>query len=315
MSERTDDKPDVQNLAGGLGAERERFLDAIGAIRPRLHQFCARMSGSVFDGEDIIQEALAHAFFKLPTLKEQARFEPWLFRIAHNKAIDFLRRQPDGHSWQEAEEEVVVSIEDELNAQTEVSSALATAVTRLPPKERACLVLKELLGYTLEETAEIAGSTLAGVKAALHRARSKLADVEQETTDCVLSREERALLAAYVEHFNRQDWNAMRDLIRADAKLELVGHIEARGAEFIEANYFRNYAGLPWEWRFSVCEVDGELAAVLHKRTPEDWLVHSAFRLTWTDGAVSEIRDYIHVPYLLRSARVRELPDGGGDAD
>jgi RNA polymerase sigma factor (sigma-70 family) len=61
-------------------------------VRPRLHRFCARMCGSVLDGEDVVQETLAQAFYALPSLKDESRLEAWLFRIAHHKCIGFLRR-------------------------------------------------------------------------------------------------------------------------------------------------------------------------------------------------------------------------------
>src|SRR5216684_9348059 len=77
------------SLTGSLA----QFLAAIGELRPKLHRFCARMCGSVRDGEDVVQEALAQAFSHLPSLKDQSRLEPWLFRIAHHKCGDLLRQE------------------------------------------------------------------------------------------------------------------------------------------------------------------------------------------------------------------------------
>src|SRR3989442_12775336 len=81
------------DLQGTLEDARKRFLAAVKDMRPRLHRFCTRMCGSVLDGEDLVQETLAQAFYSLSSLKDESRLEPWLFRIAHNKCVDFLRRE------------------------------------------------------------------------------------------------------------------------------------------------------------------------------------------------------------------------------
>src|SRR5215470_5563224 len=80
-------------LQASLLVTREQFLTAIGELRPKLHRFCSRMCGSVLDGEDVVQETLAQAFYNFPSLKDQSRLEPWLFRIAHHKCVDLLRRE------------------------------------------------------------------------------------------------------------------------------------------------------------------------------------------------------------------------------
>src|SRR6266481_3574361 len=79
------------DLQGTLEDARKRFLAAVKDMRPRLHRFCTRMCGSVLDGEDLVQETLAQAFYSLSSLKDESRLEPWLFRIAHTKATEFPR--------------------------------------------------------------------------------------------------------------------------------------------------------------------------------------------------------------------------------
>jgi RNA polymerase sigma-70 factor (ECF subfamily) len=69
------------------------FLETISTLRPSLHRYCARMTGSVMDGEDVVQEALFEAYLKLDKFDESRPLKPWLFRIAHNRCIDFLRRR------------------------------------------------------------------------------------------------------------------------------------------------------------------------------------------------------------------------------
>src|SRR5437016_9030329 len=77
---------------GPLETRYLAFLETISSLRPSLHRYCARMTGSVTDGEDVVQEALFEAYRKLDKFDESRPLKPWLFRIAHNRCIDFLRR-------------------------------------------------------------------------------------------------------------------------------------------------------------------------------------------------------------------------------
>src|SRR5262252_7859200 len=78
---------------GVFDARYRAFLEAVADLRPSLHRYCARMTGSVMDGEDVAQEALFEAYRKLDQFDQRRPMKPWLFRIAHNRCIDFLRRR------------------------------------------------------------------------------------------------------------------------------------------------------------------------------------------------------------------------------
>src|SRR5690242_1775122 len=80
------------DVQASVAAARKAFVSAASEIRPRLHRFCTRMVGSSLDGEDLVQETLAEAFYSLASLRDQTRFEAWMFRIAYHKCIDFVRR-------------------------------------------------------------------------------------------------------------------------------------------------------------------------------------------------------------------------------
>jgi RNA polymerase sigma-70 factor (ECF subfamily) len=123
----------------------------------------------------------------------------------------------------------------------------------------------------LDEVAEIIESTVGGVKAALHRGRGKLRGADAEAPPPVrLDVSQRALLDAYVDRFTRRDWDGLRALIQADARLELVG-VAAGTMLDIGKNYFSNYLGLPADWRFTVQVIDGEVIAVHERRIDGDW--------------------------------------------
>src|SRR5262249_32542104 len=217
-------RPDTQDLQANLEETRKRFLAIVKDVRPRLHQFCTRMSGSALDGEDLVQETLAQAFYYLASLRDVSRLEPWLFRIAHNKCVDFLRRE-------RSQREDTVPYDDmHVSENTEgfdfldepVDGALTAMVSALPPMERACVLLKDVLDYRLTEIAEVVESTLGGVKAALHRGRAKLRKLHDTPSRGELDQEQQRLLEEYIECFNRKDWDALRRLIQADARVEIV---------------------------------------------------------------------------------------------
>ena len=258
------------------------------------------MCGSSLDGEDVVQETLADAFFNLSTLNDASRFEPWIFRIAYHKCIDFLRRdrRRDEDVSFDDEHDRASDSDDDL-ADAPIDEALATLVSELPPKERAAVLLKDVLDYPLIEVAEIADTTLGGVKAALHRGRAKLRAQKSVPVVTELDSDQRRLFEAYAEVFNRRDWDALRHLVRADARLEIVGETEGVMSG-LGATYSSNYTKLPWEWRLSASIVGGSLAIVHARRSGAEWVPHTAIKLWWEDGQVARIRDYIHIEYLFR---------------
>jgi RNA polymerase sigma-70 factor (ECF subfamily) len=296
-------------LAEDETAQRD-FLAAVERLQPRLHRFCARMCGSALDGEDVVQDVIAQAFERLDTLEDATRLEPWLFRIAHHKCVDFLRRdrrwREDVVSYEE-EHDLPQLVDEPAIDDARLSDAIAAVVADLPPKERAALLLKDVLDYPISDIAEVIASTTGGAKAALHRARAKLDERRNAPKSRVpnepLDAERRPLLDAYVECFNRRDWDALRQLIRGDARLELVGMRSGTMMD-IGRNYFGNYTALPWTWRLTVGLIDGEPVIIHWRQMDSGWRAVAAVRLWWEHGSVVRIRDYIHVDYLLDHTRV-----------
>src|SRR5215467_8843002 len=152
------------NQFGPFEARYLVFLETITQLRPSLHRYCARMTGSVMDGEDVVQEALFEAYRKLDQFDDSRPLAPWLFRIAHNRCIDLLRRRGVRDEAKAAVPDVTVPIEP---GSLGVARAVEHLVLTLPPKERACVLLKDVFDYSLEEIAELVDSTVGGVKAAL----------------------------------------------------------------------------------------------------------------------------------------------------
>jgi RNA polymerase sigma-70 factor (ECF subfamily) len=283
---------------GPFEARYLAFLETISTLRPSLHRYCARMTGSVMDGEDLVQEALFEAYRKLDQFDQNRALKPWLFRIAHNRCIDFLR-----HRGVRDEAEVAAALPE---ATEPVDPALGTGkavehlVLTLPPKERACILLKDVFDYSLEEIADLVDSTVGGVKAALNRARTKLAESSPHAKPArSVSPELKRVMQLYVERFNRRDWDGVRELVSADARLNVA---ERFAGKFAEAPYFFNYDRWPWPWKLALGGVDGEPVVIILRRGADTWTPHSAIRFEVAGPRVERIVDYIHCPWVLSAA-------------
>src|SRR5580698_6312843 len=206
METQTDHQRDL-DATGLFAARYVAFLETIRRLRPRLHRYCARMTGSVLDGEDVMQEAVFDAYRKLNSFDDSRTLEPWLFRIVHNRCIDFLRRR----QVREEAEAAAVGPETVPPIETpgrEIDRAVERLVVNLPPKERACVLLKDVFEYSLDEIADLVDSTVGGVKAALSRGRAKLAALPELFVDRPATNTETLeLLRLYVDGFNRRDWD------------------------------------------------------------------------------------------------------------
>jgi len=285
--------------SGPFEARYLAFLETISTLRPSLHRYCARMTGSVMDGEDVVQEALFEAFRKLDKFDESRPLKPWLFRITHNRCIDFLRRKGVRD-----EAEAAASVPDAAPpappTTLEIGEAVEHLVASLPPKERACVLLKDVLDYSLEEIAELVDSTVGAVKAALHRGRTKLAASSPPAKSARSASPELAqIMQLYVDRFNRHDWDGVRELISADARLSVA---DAFAGKCVDAPYFANYERWSMPWKLAVGEVDGEPVVIILQRGADTWTPYSAVRLDLVGQRIERIVDYLHCPWVIRAA-------------
>lgn len=284
---------------GPFEARYLAFLETVSTLRPSLHRYCARMTGSVMDGEDVVQEALIEAYRKLDKYDESRPLKPWLFRIAHNRCIDFLRRKGVRD---EAEAAVTrpEAVSPTESATLGVGKAVEHLVASLPPKERACVLLKDVFDYSLEEIAELVDSTVGGVKAALNRARTKLAESSPQANSARnASPELKQIMQLYVDRFNRRDWDGVRELTSADARLNVA---ERFAGKFVDAPYFFNYERWPWPWKLALGELDGEPVVIVLRRGADTWTPHSAIRFEVIGQRIERIVDYIHCPWVISAA-------------
>lgn len=285
--------------SGPFEARYLSFLETITNLRPALHRYCSRMIGSVLDGEDVVQNALFQAFRKLDTYQDSLPLKPWLFRIAHNCCIDFLRRH---EVRREAEAEMATAdvVPPTDPAGPVVGRAVEHLILALPPMERACVLLKDVFDYSIEETSELVESSIGGVKAALHRGRTKLASLpDGPAAPHAGNPELRRLLDLYVKRFNDRDWDGLRDLISADARLRVADRFDGR---LSESPYFSRYAQSKQPWRLTVGEVDGDAVVIAMGQAGDRWRPVSAIRLDLAGGRVVRIVDYTHCRWILPAA-------------
>lgn len=279
-----------------MAQAREEFLALVDGVRPELHRYCARLTGSVIEGEDIVQDALAKAFYVMSQTTETPPLRPWLFRIAHNAAVDFLRSR--GRRQTETTDAIEdIAGYDDAPDPIVVRAALARFLA-LPLTQRCAVILKDVLGHSLEETAETMGTTVMAVKAALVRGRKSLREGARE--DEGTSPPAREDLERYATLFNARDWDGVRALVADDCRLDLVAKSQRRGKEV--GMYFGNYAKL--DVRMRVVRVDGELALAAHlgdAASPSYFVL-----LAFEDGKVTSIRDYRYVPYIATEAAVED---------
>ncbi len=158
-----------------LQQARKDFLALVATLRPDLHRYCSRMVGSVIDGEDVVQETLARGYYELSALQNPPALRSWLFRIAHNRALDHLRRRRPTEPLDTQEDAADTDSDPNNLVPREQAITLAMAqFLQLAPSQRSCVILKDVLDYSLEDIATSLDLSIPAVKAALHRGRTRL---------------------------------------------------------------------------------------------------------------------------------------------
>jgi RNA polymerase sigma-70 factor, ECF subfamily len=232
----------VRSDTAGRG---EAVADDLEQYRRELTGYCYRMLGSVFDADDAVQETMVRAWRGIEGFEGRSSMRSWLYRIATNVSLDMLRGTqrraspidmgPSGtndsftgatlpeHTWvQPIPDGQVLDTRgdpaDVAAAKETIRLAFITALQALPPRQRAVLILREVLRWQAAEVAELLGTSVASVNSALQRARATMSARESGAPVAdVISQDQRALLARYVDAFERYDIASLVRLLRDDA--------------------------------------------------------------------------------------------------
>jgi RNA polymerase sigma-70 factor (ECF subfamily) len=299
--------PGVHALAttvgGGEVDRRARLLALAGELRPELHRYCARLMGSVIDGEDVVQDTFARAFLALDELDEAPSLRPWLFRIAHNRALDLLRsRTIRAAEPLEAAHDVADQATPDPVEMLMRQEAVKTAVSRfteLPILQRSVVIMKDVLDEPLAEIGALLDLTVDAVKGHLARGRARLREINARDDRLPDARPASAAVAHYVALFNQQDWAALRALLADDVKLNQATHPLRIGSADV-GMFFSIYAKMDAVWLAPAWLDDREVIAVFDGR--DDPKPSYLMWLEWRNGQISLIRDYRYVRYVAAEA-------------
>ena len=308
--------------AGQSSPNRDRraeFLALAGELRGELHRYCARLMGSVIDGEDVVQDTFARALVAIGEIEQMPLVRPWLFRIAHNRALDLLRSR----SLRKAEPiEAASDVADESSADPmEVlmrQEAVETAVSRfaeLPLPQRSVVILKDVLDESLRDIADLLDLTVDAVKAHLARGRARLRKINAQPPTLAEAKPASAAVTRYVALFNAQNWDGLRALLADDVKLHQSTYPMRAGAADV-GMFFTIYAKFEGVRLAPAWVEGGEVIAVFENRT--DAKPAYFMWLEWRGERISFIRDYRYARYVVSDAELVLAAEGeaatNGDA-
>ncbi|WYB30722.1 RNA polymerase sigma factor [Streptomyces sp. SM1P] len=280
-------------------AARREFLVALEPLRGDLFRYCRRLTGSVWDAEDLAQETLVRALARAAVSHQPVeRPMAWLVRIATNVYLDQVRR-PAALLVEPSERAAPADADP-----AEVRDALAEMSTLLAPQERAALVLKDVFDLPLKEIAAMLSTTEGAVKAALHRGRGRLTDPGRATALARRTAPDRSTLDALATAFTTYDLDGLTKLFVENAVSDVIGLAHEVGRDQIAAGSLHHTLVLETSvrWRAEVRELDGD-PLVLMWATPIDGdgpeAVEDVLRTETADGGITSLRWYYFCPDVL----------------
>ncbi len=287
------------------GAQRAEMIALAEELRPELHRHCSRLMGSVIDGEDVVQDTLAKALDAVEEIRDVRALRAWLFRVAHNRALDLLRSralraaEPIEAASHIADDSLADPVE--ILIHREAIKMAVSRFTELPVLQRSVIILKDVLDEPLADIAELLDLTVDSVKAHLARGRARLRAINQAANPLPTARPASEAVARYVALFNQRDWEGLRSLLAGDVKLHQSSHPMRVGAADV-GMFFSIYAKTPEVWLAPAWLEGREVIAVFEKRAdPKPGYI---MWLEWREGKISFIRDYRYVRYVLADAEL-----------
>lgn len=321
----TEDEKALLELAQS-GNERA-YETLIEGHRAELHAHCYRMLASVHDADDAVQEALFRAWKGLASFESRSSIRTWLFRIATNSSFDLLKKRKRrelpisvGHraafgdtpgdplfadSWIEPYPDRLVRDEKSLEARYEARESLelafVSAIQYLPPRQRAVLILREVLCFSALQVAELLDTSVAAVNSSLQRARANLADrLPSESQHAELQRlgsdRVHELARRYVDAIDQGDVESLMSILTADAKWSMPPHPNYyEGRTAVEEFHRRNVSSV--RWRHRITTANGQLAVgcYVYDEQRAAYVATVLDVLDLRDGLVAEVTAFFTV--------------------
>jgi RNA polymerase sigma-70 factor, ECF subfamily len=280
-----------------------RFLDALTPLRSDLHRYCCRLTGNVWDGEDLVQDTLIRVFSLLGKIDLQLENpRAYLVRTATNLWLDRVRRAARHNELVELAAAGADVAAPDASLQPEVSDATKRLLQSLHPQERAAVVLNEVFDYSLAETASILQTSVGAVKSALHRARGRIAATVPAAGFMEPSRE---LVETFLKALATQDLATLEKICAADLRVEIVGGAEADSFErsrtfFTHAHQEMPALGFGRKPRWELINFEGEWMVLGHRTLHGREGVNEIQRIAAHDGVITRVRIYCFCPDSLQ---------------
>jgi RNA polymerase sigma-70 factor (ECF subfamily) len=297
-------KPELtSDLREAVAAAWRTYLDGLAPFRPELFRYCRRISGNVWDAEDLVQEALLRGFANLSAdAGAIANPRGYLIRVATNLWIDQQRRRAAEAAAAREIESLAYATPPDLG---EVGDAGRRLLEELAPQERAALVLKEVFDLSLAEIAETLATSIGAVKAALHRGRGRLKDIAPQHRRIAST----ALVDEFVRRLDASDLPGLLALMLDSGAVEMPGHLAESGR-----TQFERKGGWLWQavnvhpdlppdkrppkWLNERVVFDGEPIVLGFMPISEGRLLQGITRFEEEDGKIIRIRSYCFSPDL-----------------
>jgi RNA polymerase sigma factor (sigma-70 family) len=277
----------------------EEITTFITAMRGELHRYCARMVGSAFDGEDLVQDTFMRVLQANPKPTLAVQLRAYIFRVAHNAAIDMIRSKKRRGLVEPVEdddfEDTALTPFEEFAHKQAVAMAIDQFL-QLPQPQRSVVILKDVLGEKTSDISAVLELSLQSVKAHLHRGRQSINSWSTDARKQVPAAISHPQTRRYVEYFNTGNWTALRAMLAEDVVLKQTAVAVVRGRADVSQRFFSRYIECA-DWKMSVASVEGREVVWVSDTSPEN--AEDYFMvLGWREGELISITDFRHARYI-----------------
>jgi RNA polymerase sigma-70 factor, ECF subfamily len=334
---------DPRTLQAAIGGDERAFEDLIAPYRSELHAHCYRMLGSLHDAEDALQDGLLRSWRGLAGFEGRSSLRSWLYRIATNSCLRMIERRPkrvlpvdygpptEAHGltgepltetiWLEPLPDAVAGIADgragpeaRYEQRESVELAFVAALQHLPARQRAVLILRDVLGFAPAEIAVALDTSAAAVSSALQRAHRTIDDLlpeqsQQATLRALGDERLREIVETYTDAWERNDVDGILAMLTHDAAFAMPPRATwYRGHEAIGAFLHRAPLAPDRRWRLVLTSAGGQPAFATYLWDEQRWRAHAIDVLTLNpEGLISDVTAFIDAETVRRFGVPDEL--------